>query len=181
MFSWFNFKITCSLHPSRYRCWNSASVHRWWIEMQRQSFGWRRKTQPYCFARQRRVKAGWCPKDCGTPWERTGGGFIVWEGQIGPQTSIRVDANLYCFSAGDPSFQNEECFVNIFHVLEVLLLRKNSKMFLEEEQGPWPKLHYCLLTAPPLSQIPSLPWVATTEPAFWNSGKVMEAEVHSPI
>ena len=34
-------------------CWNSASVHGHWIESQRQSFGWSRKEELYCFARQR--------------------------------------------------------------------------------------------------------------------------------
>ena len=64
-----------------------------------------------------------------------------------------MDTCFRCFSrlvlsdprtgSGGPSFQNEECFINVFHLLGVLVLQKTSKIllsiFLEEGSGPCPK------------------------------------------
>ena len=61
---------------------------------------------------------------------------------------IRAEASLRCFQSWGSvvwwsSFWNKEDFINIFHLLGGLVLRKNSKillrMFLEEGPEPCPK------------------------------------------
>ena len=61
--------------------------------------------------------------------------------------------------------------VNIFHLLGVSVWQKCSKVFLcvslDAELGPCtPRRHCCFLTVPPFSLIPSLPRLATFEPAL---------------
>ena len=49
--------------------------------------------------------------------------------------------------------------VGIFHLLGASVLQKSSKLFCvssKGDQGPVPRLHYCFLTAPPLSLHPLL-------------------------
>lgn len=61
-----------------------------------------------------------------------------------------------------PSFGNEEGFLNIFHLLGIFVLRKNSKILLsillEEEAGPAPKAALLSLDRPLLvSESPPFP------------------------
>ena len=62
--------------------------------------------------------------------------------------------------------------------------QKNSKgllcIFHKEEPGPSPRGALLSWLFRPGFYPPSLPWLATFWTCFWNSGKVMEAEAHSP-
>ena len=74
--------------------------------------------------------------------------------------------------------------VNIFHLLGVLVLQKNSKIqyvySLRWNQYPAPSLYHSFLTVPPLSlHPPPFPDYQLFESTLWNSGKVMETEVYS--
>ena len=125
-------------------CQNLASAPRCWRETQRQDFRQMRKKELYCFARQRRVFA----LKTVSPWERWGGGFRVWGVKNRAADRMRAEASLRCFQSWGSvvwwsSFWNKEDFINIFHLLGGLVLRKNSKillcMFLEEGPEPCPK------------------------------------------
>ena len=80
------------------------------------------------------------------------------------------------------SFLNEEFFINIFHLLGILVLQKGSKIllciFLEKEPDPGPKLHYCFCSSPVSATLPSLISNCLNLP-FGTQGKVLEAEVYS--
>lgn len=75
-----------------------------------------------------------------------------------------------------PSFQNEECFINIFHLLGVLVMWKNSKILylysLGRDQEPAPSLHYCLLITPSYSLHP----ISSLISNCLTSGEFREAE-----
>ena len=131
-FSFFQYELPFTVESDGegwWCCQNLASVHWGWIEMWRQSFGWRRKRELYCFARQRR------PQQANTlkivhPWERLGNCFIilgvenrarcVCEGEM----RIRIEVSLHYFSklmlsfdpvtgSGGLPFWNEECFIKL--------------------------------------------------------------------
>ena len=74
--------------------------------------------------------------------------------------------------------------VNIFHLLGFLVLQKSSKILLrvslEAEPRSLPKAAILLLVCSTLVSASSpLPDLHLLEPAFWNSGKVLETEIYS--
>ena len=116
--------------------------------------------------------------------QRIGAGLRVWEWQIGPQIRIRVQASLHSLSklmlsiprtgSGGPSFLNEECFIDILHLMGGFssVELKDIVMYIPWGGTRTPRVHYCLLTAPPWSLHP-LPSLISN---CLNSGKVEEAE-----
>ena len=64
---------------SLYYCYQklSLSVYQWRIESPRQSFGWSRKEELYCFARQRGPQWASASKNCVPTWEDLRRGFIT--------------------------------------------------------------------------------------------------------
>ena len=107
--------------------------------------------------------------------------------KLEPQIRIRGEASLHCFQSWCSvvwwSFRNVDCFISIFRSLRSLLLQKSSKIltciFLEEGPASSPRLHSCLWRLLPGLCIPRFPDQHLFEPALWDSGKVMEAEVYS--
>ena len=103
------------------------------------------------------------------------------ERKTGPQIRIRVEASLHCFQSWCPgvwwsSFRNKGCFINIFHLLGVLVLQPNSKIllstFLEEGPGPCPKAALLFLDCFSLTLHP-LPSLIThsLNPPFGTQGR----------
>ena len=148
-------------------CRNSASACRCQIQMLRQSF-WVKEKKTFIALPGKGGYSRLMPYRLCPPWERWGGVFIVWGWKIGLHIRIRVEASFHCFSKLMILLSgNEECFINIFHLLGVLVLGSTQKVllsiFLGEEQGPCSKAVLLLFLG---LCIPSHLWVATVWTCF---------------
>ena len=94
-------------------------------------------------------------------------GFIVLGVKNRTTDKDQVEASVHCFQSWCSmvwwsSFQNKECFINIFQLLGVQFCRRTQRYCyvysLRRDQDPAGKLHECLLTAPlwSLHPLPSL-------------------------
>ena len=126
--------------------------------------------QHYCFSRQRGSQWAKVSENCVSLLE---GSVDIYSNRsrMGLLRRSGCVKGLYSFNHGVSwgasavleviklwaSLWNEECFIKLLILLGVLVLQKCLKILLcvslETEPGPCPRLHYCLLTAPP--------WLAT--------------------
>ena len=102
-------------------CWNLASVHLCWTESWRQSFGWRRKEQLYCFARPRKTQREHVFKN-DVSLLPSFGNYYEWSCYKHLCAGFCVDIK---FSAPRDNYQGAHCW--IIRVKYVSLCKKSPK------------------------------------------------------
>ena len=150
--------------------WNPASVPWHWIKAWRPSFGWSRKEQLYCFARQRGPQRANALKIVCPDLEGLVRSFIAmvqsgrhqlvdilligwWWGKGGSASSTFGFQPVWCLRAGGQHTVNFSPPDGGFSVCKTA--QRYCYVYpLRGNQDPVPRLHYCFLTVPPLSHHP---------------------------